>query len=237
MKAIKSVIPHLFTLGNLALGVLSILFVYEVEPELAAYCIFLGAVLDFFDGFLARLLKVPSELGKQLDSLADMVTFGVAPGFLMMDLMELENLSAFTFILIPVFSAIRLAKFNIDEDQKTSFTGVPTPAVALTVACITLAYWHNETTIIAAWAENVTSLAFITVGLAVLLVAPFKMIALKFASKKLSDNWPKIVLVLSAIVLISLFKYSGGVYLFALYVFLSLLLNFAPAKAEVKNEE
>ena len=236
MKAIKSVIPHIFTLSNLALGVLSILLVMEVEPEMAAYCIFLAAVMDFFDGFLARLLKVPSELGKQLDSLADMVTFGVAPGFLLMDLMQLDNLLAFTFVLIPIFSAIRLAKFNIDEDQKTSFTGVPTPAVALTVACITLAFWNSEGTIIEMWANDINSMALITLGLAISLVAPFKMLALKFTSFKLVAIWPQLLLILGGLLSIILFKYSGGVYLFAMYVFLSLLLNFVPSnKGEEEN--
>lgn len=232
MHVIKSAIPHLFTLSNLSLGVLAIDYLYHSEPKMAVACVFLAAVLDFFDGFLARLLKVPSELGKQLDSLADMVTFGVVPGFMMLYLMGDLNSWTYSFLLIPVFSAIRLAKFNIDDDQKTSFTGVPTPAVALTVASFLMVNSIPESGLLFDWSKNINALVALTIGFSVSLVAPFKMIALKFKSKKLIDNWPKIALVVSAILLISLFKYSGGVYLFAVYVFLSLLLNFAPEKVE-----
>lgn len=92
MTGFKKLIPHLFTAGNLVGGVLAIIFALTGKLEYAPYCIFISAFLDFFDGFAARLLKVPSELGKQLDSLADMVTFGVAPGVIVFVMLKIEIL-------------------------------------------------------------------------------------------------------------------------------------------------
>lgn len=156
---IKRQIPNLFTAGNLIGGILAIIFSLTGKIELAPYCIFISAFCDFLDGFLARLLKVQSELGKQLDSLADMVTFGVAPGimvyvmidqppfiaFLKQDYslrlqeitpeMEILKYAAF---LLPVFALFRLAKFNLDIRQADSFIGVNTPAMTLFFAAFPL---------------------------------------------------------------------------------------------------
>jgi CDP-diacylglycerol--serine O-phosphatidyltransferase len=159
MMAIKKQIPNLFTAGNLIGGILAIIFSLTGKIELAPYCIFISAFCDFLDGFLARLLKVQSELGKQLDSLADMVTFGVAPGimvYVMIDQPYLEyflhqdylpsswSLPAYVdylkyaAFLIPVFALFRLAKFNLDTRQSDSFIGVPTPAVTIFFAVMPL---------------------------------------------------------------------------------------------------
>jgi CDP-diacylglycerol--serine O-phosphatidyltransferase len=138
MMAIKKQIPNLFTAGNLIGGILAIIFSLTGKIDLAPYCIFISAFCDFLDGFIARLLKVQSELGKQLDSLADMVTFGVAPGIMVYVMMdhpalitslnsdfsprslelssELELLKYAAFLL-PVFALFRLAKFNLDTRQ------------------------------------------------------------------------------------------------------------------------
>ncbi len=161
MMAIKKQIPNLFTAGNLIGGILAIIFSLTGKIELAPYCIFISAFCDFLDGFLARLLKVQSELGKQLDSLADMVTFGVAPGIMVYVMMdqpapalitglisdflpsswemssELELLK-YTAFLLPIFALFRLAKFNLDTRQSDSFIGVPTPAMTLFFAVFPL---------------------------------------------------------------------------------------------------
>lgn len=136
MRKIVAFIPNLFTLGNLFCGCLAIVFAFEWRLDLAAYMVFLAAFLDFFDGFLARILKVSGELGKQLDSLADMVSFGVVPGMVMYQLLQLlsegENqILSCIAMTIPVFSCYRLAKFNIDTRQSHGFIGLPTPANAL----------------------------------------------------------------------------------------------------------
>ena len=127
--AIKKQIPNLFTLGNLSCGVIAIILISDSQFERAAWFMLLATVLDFFDGFLARLFKVSGEMGKQLDSLADLVTFGIAPA-IMLYVFGIHNHlgpEKFAFILLAVFSAYRLARFNIDTRQSTSFIGVPTP--------------------------------------------------------------------------------------------------------------
>ena len=234
MFKIKFAIPHLFTLGNLALGIIAIKLAFEGDYTSAAYCVFMGAILDFFDGFVARLLKVPSELGKQLDTLADMVTFGVVPGIFIYKMMGCTCPISYTFLAIPLFSAIRLAKFNLDTRQSNTFIGVPTPAVALTVACMFILYSTKEITLLNNLLHNKESLALISVLFGLLLVSPFEMLALKFKSYDLKLNWPKYLLILLAILLLAMFKVSGGVYLFMVYVLLSLMVNFVPSK---KTEE
>lgn len=143
MQQIKAQIPNLFTLGNLFCGCLALVKTMQWDLYSAALLVFLAAFLDFFDGFFARLLKVSGELGKQLDSLADVVSFGLVPGMIVFQLMRtgiwLESggqqeaipLLALTAFIIPLLSAYRLAKFNIDSRQTDSFIGLPTPANAL----------------------------------------------------------------------------------------------------------
>jgi len=159
MNVLKRMIPNLFTAGNLVGGILAIIFTLTGKIHLAPYCIFASAIFDFLDGFMARLLKVPSELGKQLDSLADMVTFGVAPGIIVYVLISSSQNTAFlgqdylpsswsdpayieylkyTAFIIPVFALFRLAKFNLDTRQSDSFIGLPTPAMTLFFAVIPL---------------------------------------------------------------------------------------------------
>lgn len=162
MNRIIGFIPHLFTLGNLLCGCLAIKYAFEWDLVMAAYLVGIAAVLDFFDGFLARLLKVSGDLGKQLDSLADIVSFGVVPGMVMFQMIKLSLIFQYkdissgdtvlyheTFPLIaffiPLFSALRLAKFNIDSRQTDSFIGLPTPANAIFIVSIPLIlYFHLD---------------------------------------------------------------------------------------------
>ncbi len=149
----KSFFPNFLTSLNLLLGCLGILFCFHQKMEWACYCIGIAAIFDFFDGFVARLLKVNGDFGKQLDSLADVVTFGVLPGFILFQMISIclgeyftpiyerstEHLClALIAMLVPVFSALRLAKFNIDTRQSLSFLGLPTPANAIFIASIPL---------------------------------------------------------------------------------------------------
>ena len=167
MLAIKRLIPNLLTAGNLVGGIFAIIFILTGKITWAPYCIFLSAVFDFLDGFVARLLNVQSEIGKQLDSLADMVTFGVVPGLIVYKLLngpstdsyiniitrkmfyDLEvaagqpyqlvgELLPYVGFIIPVFALFRLAKFNLDTRQSDSFIGLPTPAMTLFFAVIPL---------------------------------------------------------------------------------------------------
>ncbi len=146
---IKKHIPNAITCGNLLCGCLAIVKSFEGDLVWAAYLVGIAAVLDFLDGLAARLLKVSSPIGKDLDSLADMVTFGLVPGIVMFQMISFSNLlypfdlfhslKYFAFI-IPIFSAIRLAKFNNDTRQSDSFIGLPTPANAMIICSIPLIF-------------------------------------------------------------------------------------------------
>ena len=146
---IKRNIPNFITTLNLFSGCIALVFAFNDNLLLTAWFLGFAAIFDFFDGMLARILHVKSPLGVQLDSLADMVSFGVVPGAIMFQLMENSqtkpfnyffdiNLWSFLAFLIPIFSALRLAKFNIDDRQTDSFIGVPTPANALLFASLPL---------------------------------------------------------------------------------------------------
>ena len=122
-------IPNLLTISNLICGSIALYFTFQGELVFTAYLIGLAAIFDFMDGAAARLLNVSSPIGKELDSLADMVSFGLVPGSVVFHLLEEGALSQYSFIalVIPIFSAYRLAKFNVDEDQNENFIGLPTP--------------------------------------------------------------------------------------------------------------
>lgn len=224
---IQKQIPNLFTLGNLSCGVLAILAIFNDQQETAVYLVILAAILDFFDGFLARLLKVSGELGKQLDSLADLVTFGVAPSFMLYANAELiDGYARYSFILLAVFSAYRLAKFNIDTRQTTSFIGVPTPITGLT--CIA---WG----IIDGLAKDVifdNQWVFVLYCLLVslLLVSEIKMPSLKFKKGKSSQYTQHLILLVIGLVSLLFFGWLCIPIFYAAYVLSSILINFAPKK-------
>ena len=138
MKTIKRNIPNFITILNLVCGISSIIVLFKSELIYSGILIFVGAIFDLVDGLLARALNVKSEIGKHLDSFADMVTFGVAPGILMYQLISNQSLEivefAYIAFLIPIFSSLRLSKFNIDNRQTTSFIGLPTPAAAIFIS-------------------------------------------------------------------------------------------------------
>ena len=153
---IKQYIPNTITCCNLLCGCLAIVKAFDGDLVMSAYLVGLAAIFDFFDGFAARLLRVVSPIGKDLDSLADMVTFGVVPGVMMYKLlgMGIENYNlgnnhiplsvSLIAFMITIFSAVRLAIFNNDTRQTSSFIGVPTPAVAIFICSIPLILQKNS---------------------------------------------------------------------------------------------
>lgn len=184
----KKHIPNIITLGNLFCGLMAIQSSFLSNYNLAFYWILGGLFLDFFDGFAARLLKVSGELGKQLDSLADMVTFGVAPSFILFyfltDLCSFfdnsNNWVAYSAFLIAILSAVRLAKFNISTNQTDEFIGLPTPANALFFSSIPL----NFTLLMSCnnWFVYPYIYVVLIVLFSIMLNAPIRLIALKFKS-------------------------------------------------------
>jgi CDP-diacylglycerol--serine O-phosphatidyltransferase len=140
----KKHIPNILTLSNLFAGCIGLVFAFDGNLIYASYAIWIAAIFDFFDGFSARMLNVSSPIGKELDSLADMVTFGVLPSMILYQMIEshpIPNLGYGAFIL-ALFSALRLAKFNVDTRQSTTFIGMPTPAAAFFVSG--LPFWMEQ---------------------------------------------------------------------------------------------
>jgi CDP-diacylglycerol--serine O-phosphatidyltransferase len=196
MKAIKNQIPNFITGLNLFSGCLSLVFAFDGELEKAFYLMVLAAVFDFFDGFAARLLNAKSDIGKELDSLADVVSFGVAPAAIMFvffknTVSDCSNLSLLPFIafIIPVFSAFRLAKFNLDTRQTESFLGLPTPASAMFVG--SFVFLPNVFNI----AHHPITLCLIIIIMSLLLLTELPMFSLKIKNYKLKDNIDRYVFV------------------------------------------
>ena len=207
--------PNIITLGNLLCGCLSIVASLVVgDFRLALIFIIASAVCDFFDGFTARLLKQYSDIGVQLDSLADMVSFGVAPSAMMFafaldapTLFELNDVVAHIIVYVPfimaAFSALRLAKFNIDDSQHETFEGLPTPANALFCASFVYAALYSGKAVEVEW------IALISVVMAALLVSPIRMFSFKLKSFGWSKNKSLyIFLALSLVALLTLGVYS-----------------------------
>ena len=245
----KKHIPNLFTLLNLFSGMLAILMACSERLVAAAGFVLLGIFFDFFDGFFARKLNVQGELGKQLDSLADVVTSGVVPGIIMFQLllqtarnswfMELSceegswstfdetfyYFIPFTGLLITLAAAYRLANFNIDERQTDSFIGLPTPAFAIFVISLPLILTYDEGSFLAGWIQNTYVLIAITLAGCYLMNANIPLFSLKFKSYGWKGNeFPYVFLVLSALLLL-VFNLVGVPLIILLYVLMSLIQN------------
>ncbi len=240
-------IPNAITLLNLLSGCFSIVSAFEGDLVGSAYFVFLAAVLDFLDGTFARILNARTEIGKQLDSLADMVSFGLAPGFILFHLINdsliisgmqiTDNFLPYIAFLVPVFSAVRLAKFNIDTNQENSFIGLPTPANAILIASFPLIlYYENQNSFITLnILQNTWVLISLSVLLSGLLVANLQLMSLKFKSLNFSDNLSKyIFLILSIILLISL-KFLAIPIVILLYVVVSVISNIREYQGDKGN--
>lgn len=236
---IKKHIPNAITCCNLLCGCLAIVQVFEDNLVYAAYLVGLAAIFDFFDGFAARMLNVSSAIGKDLDSLADMVTFGVVPGLVMFKLIQLSIINytlpvsiSYIAFLIPIFSALRLAKFNNDTRQTESFIGLNTPANSMVICSIPLILRQHPTV---GTLLNPYVLCVLSVGLSLLLVSEIPIFALKFKHFKWKGNEIRFIfLALSLLMLITL-QFLGIPLIIILYVLLSLLTNYL-AKRKVNPE-
>lgn len=195
----KRHIPNLITLGNLLCGTIATYLAIKTKIQAAAFFICLGIVFDFFDGLSARLLKVSSDIGKELDSLADLVTSGIAPAFIAFTILQ-EGINStgdtntattyfsYLVMLMPLFAAYRLAKFNLDEEQHHSFKGLPTPANALIWVGIALALPElGQDTFQEVWRSWwIPTIVVSTLVLGILMVSRLPMFSLKFNFKDLS---------------------------------------------------
>lgn len=231
MNALIRNIPNFITLSNLLCGVLSIIFAFDNNLILAAIFIFLGNFLDFFDGFFARLLKVEDKFGLQLDSMADLITSGLAPAIILFHLIKNQSQIqypdtvplAFLALIIPVFSAIRLSNFNIDLSQKNSFIGLPTPMLAIFIAAIPLINLQLFPIY-----SNIIFLCGISIVLSFLLISKINLFSLKVNLKKISIdklNILRVILLSSSIILFLLFNFAAIPFIVILYIILSLINN------------
>ena len=229
---IKKHIPNLITLLNLFCGCIAIVFVAKLNFEMAFYFVCLGIFLDFFDGFFARLFQVSSPLGLQLDSLADMVTSGVVPGFVMFFLLSSSQNELSTNPIIPYLgfivtlgSCYRLANFNIDTRQTDSFIGLPTPANALFILSLPLVLKYSDSLFTLEILTNQFVLLAITVLSAYILNAEIPLFSLKLKKFNFKDNALQIVFLSLSLLLLVFFQYLGIPLLIILYVLLSVVNN------------
>ena len=264
---IKKHIPNTITSLNLLCGCFAIVAAFNEQLTWSAILIGFSAVFDFFDGLVARLLHVHSEIGKQLDSLADVISFGLVPGIIMFQFISANLgdsnlpfqerslnhilLSSMAFI-IPVLSAVRLAKFNIDPRQSDSFIGVPTPANAILIGSLVLImdlqldldiysglFYSNQEnfahlsffeSLLATALYNPYVLCFISVIMSLLLVAEIPLFALKFKNLSWAGNKIRFIFILISAALLLSLKLIALPIIIVIYILLSIINNFASAK-------
>ena len=253
----KKQIPNLLTLGNLFCGTIATILAVQSDFVTAGLFVVIGIFLDFFDGFVARLLKVSGELGKQLDSLADMVTSGVVPGIIMFNLLyqsSFKNLDTqlvdsgippntiimsndyisswvpYIGLLLTLGAGYRLAKFNIDMRQSESFIGLPTPAMSLFVISLPLIQEYATNV----WAQNLISnnyfLIAVTLVLTYLMNAEIPLFSLKFKEYSLKNNSLKYFFLATSLALLIILNFISVPIIIILYVLLSVAQEFYSRK-------
>lgn len=246
-------IPNLFTLLNLFFGCLAVILILQngitaldnpdgsgVQfigmPEktmLASIFIGLAALVDFLDGLVARLFKATSPIGKELDSLADVVSFGVAPGMILYQLLRLswaQKASGLDVsvgwllpaLLIPCAAAYRLARFNIDDSQQCGFKGVPTPAAGLLIASLPLISWYTNSRVVEDALLNKWVLYGLILVVGYLMISNLPLMALKFNNSSLRSNMPKIILLVLAIIAAIFLQWLAIPVVFVFYIIVSL---------------
>ena len=218
-------IPNLLTISNLICGCIALYFTFKGELVFTAYLIGLAAIFDFMDGAAARLLYVSNPIGKELDSLADMVSFGLVPGSVVFHILEEGTLSQYSFmaLLIPIFSAYRLAKFNVDENQNENFIGLPTPANCLVFISIPLITTFNSESTIAYLFEIPEILLIITIIMSLALVSRINMFSLKFKNLKFQDNKFRFFIITMSIILLTWLEFSAIPLIILLYIMMSIV--------------
>lgn len=233
MNFIKNNLANAFTLANLFSGSIGVIQLLAGNYQITAICIIVSLILDFFDGFIARAMKSNSNLGAQLDSLADMVSFGLLPGIVMYKAlepfgnqifgMELPFEIKYFGLFITLFSCLRLAIFNLDEEQTYYFKGLNTPSNTILIFGLYYAFLENGN--FQFLFENPLLMVIFTIISSWILVSPIKMIAMKFKSMKLEDNYPKIALLIGAVLILIIFKTVGIPLVILYYILISLIFQ------------
>ena len=243
----KRHIPNLITLLNVFCGCVAVVFAVMNQLELAAIFMFLGVIFDFFDGLAARILDVKSDLGLQLDSLADVITSGLVPGIVMFQLLSMSmtggwntdlssqatdatfwvglKVASLPFIgfLITMASAYRLAKFNLDENQQSSFIGLPTPANALLIVSLPLILLYHNNDFLNGIILNQWFLIGITLLSCYLLNSKIELFALKFKNLSFKDNALRYIFLVVSLVLLITMQFLAVPIIIVLYILSSLV--------------
>lgn len=228
-------LPNLFTLTNLLAGCMAVVFVFSYRLEWVGYCVLISLVADFLDGFAARFTKGATEMGKQLDSLADVVSFGLVPGAVMFHLMlqkyetnpgSLSALSIYLLcapaFLLTLFAALRLAKFNVDHRQTESFVGLPSPASAIFIIGYLLAFLHNSFGV-SAFLFQLPVMYSVVIVFSLLMVLELPMFALKFKSFRWKGNEWAFSFIALSVVLLATLKFAAISLIVILYLIISLI--------------
>lgn len=221
-------IPNIITLMNLLCGIIALTeILYFKNATAGALFIVLGAVFDFFDGMTARLLRVSSPIGKELDSLSDVVTFGVAPSVIAMSLMlnEKDSILAAIPLIMALFSSYRLAKFNLDERQTDNFIGLATPANAFFWLSIPLIGLQDRFSAIYDVMCSPYFIIPLSLVMSCLLVSEIPMFSLKFHNLKWADNKIRFIFLISSAVLAVLLQFVAIPVIIILYIVLSIVNN------------
>ena len=244
-------IPNIFTLLNLICGCVAIVYTmqngitiqYDAEGAqfidlsekiwMASLFIAIAAVVDFLDGFVARLFNASSEIGKQLDSLADLVSFGVAPSMIVYQFLRMSyaaaegGINTSIFLLVPAFilaaaGAYRLARYNLDSSQQYGFKGVPIPAAGLLIASLPLIYWNSTNATTLNLITNKWFLYLLVIFVSWLMVSRLPLIDLKFKNLSLKSNLSKYILVIFSVLVAAVFHWLAVPIIFIAYIILSL---------------
>jgi len=233
MMSVKKHIPNTITCCNLISGCISIYLTLNGLHFAAALMVFAAAIFDFFDGFAARMLDAKSPIGGDLDSLSDVVSFGVAPSFILAHYMKsmgvewmLGSVNVFVFLafILAAFAAVRLAKFNIDTRQTSSFLGLPVPAVGLFIASLSIMMMRiNENGLLMEIVNNPYFFIVMILVFSWLMISEVPFFSFKIKTLKFSENRLRYVLVIFAVASFAIFQWVALPFIFLFYILLSVI--------------
>jgi len=237
-------VPNFITSLNLAAGFAAIISTTNGDLLTASWLIMAAMIFDFLDGFSARLLKAYSETGKELDSLADVVSFGVAPALIIYKLlipaisnMPLPDSLLYIPVLMPVCAALRLAKFNIDTTQTTSFKGLPTPANAIAVISVVIAANFSSMPLLKSFTESPAVLLIYTVILSLLMVTRLPLLSLKFKNLKFKGNEGRFIIIGLVLISFIIFGLAAAPLIIPIYFIVSLITPPTPQRGALSIKD
>ena len=225
-------IPNTITLSNLICGCLGLICIHHGNINLAGWMLLGGVFFDFFDGLVARSLKVSSELGKQLDSLADLVSFGVLPAMIMFFFIAQTTNNPylpFCSLLIAALSALRLAKFNISTEQSNKFIGIPTTAYGVFISSLAIKYGVTKFVCLDTALHSTWCLLGI-VGMSILLVVNIPFLSFKFKNFSWVNNWPRFLMVMIFVFNLIFFRVEGITFSLLFYIVFGSLMQYWMSK-------